>query len=138
MGYYTDFSLTVDHAPGQTADLEAIDDAIRTNYDWVFDDMEFGSYYGTARWYDWRDDMVRLSRQFPKAVFYLEGHGENHDDIWGYYFMNGWVQTNGIEIIRNRFDPSYMDPASLGSPPSPLLEPDLTIDAEQLDKLLTS
>lgn len=138
MGYYTDFNLTVESAPGQIADIEAIDDAISTNYDWVFDDMEFGSYYGNATWYDWRDDMVKLSRQFPKAVFYLEGHGESEDDIWGWYFMNGWVQTDGIEICYNHFDPAKMERWIDKAPSSPLLEPNPTIDAEQLDKLLMS
>lgn len=138
MGYYTYFSLTVDNAPGQTADLEAIDDVVRTEFRDVFDSLELGSYGGEAKWYDWEPDMVKLSRRFPEALFYLEGDGESRDDIWGWYFLNGWVQTNGIEVVYNQFDPAYMQPSSPDSPPSPLLEPNPAIDADQLDKLLVS
>lgn len=138
MGYYTDFNLTVESAPGQTADLAMIDEVITTELGDVFNDGEPGSYYGNAKWYGWRADMAELSRRFPEALFYLEGHGENGDDIWGWYFLNGWEQTNGVEIIYNRFDPAYMQPSSTDSPPSPLFEPNPTIDTEQLDKLLVS
>lgn len=130
MGYYTDFSLTVESAPGKIADMEEIDKVIEKEFDGIFNCIFHGEYQGTAKWYDWKSDMLELSCRFPEALFYLTGHGESEDDIWGWYFMNGWVQTDGIEIRYNNFDPAKMKRWIDKAPSSPLLEPDPTIDTE--------
>lgn len=137
MGDYTYFSLRVKNAPGQTADLDEIDKAIRNDFDLVFDDKELGSYGGEAKWYNWEADMIELSLRFPDALFYLEGDGEERDDLWGWYFLNGWAQDDGIEVRYNRFDPNKLRRVALDAPECPLAEPVDKVDPEQLDALLT-
>lgn len=43
------------------------------------------------KWYNWREDMLRLSKQ-PEAkdvLFKVSGEGEDRNDSWIAYFKNG-------------------------------------------------
>lgn len=137
MGYYTDYWLTVDNAPGRTADMDAIDNVICEKFSDIFECFDLGSYQGSAKWYDHDADMLELSMQFPDALFYLEGSGDDRDDMWGHYYLNGWTQTDGVEIFMNPFDPAKLEPAAEAAPESPFSS-QKEISSEQFDAILLS
>ena len=56
------------------------------------------------KWYDNEDDMLLLSKEFPDVLFKLHGEGEDKEDIWDKYFMNGKMQYCPAEIIYPLFD----------------------------------
>lgn len=57
-----------------------------------------------CKWYDNEDDMCLLSKEFPDVLFKLHGEGENNEDIWNKYFMNGKMQYCPAKIIYEPFD----------------------------------
>lgn len=111
MGYYTDFSLTV--APHK-ANAITLDEqrALEAEIDKmnVFETgcVEFG-YIGENTWCDYEKDMLFLSSRFPDILFTLRGAGENPDDRWVLYFLDGKRQGGAAEIIFPEFDENAFD-----------------------------
>ena len=106
MGYYTIFKLSA-------KDSEITDDMkkeLSTINSYYFDNMnlidELVEGWFEAKWYDYVDNIKMLSLKFPTIVFILEGDGEENDDMWVAYFMNGKVQYEKAKITYNSFDPN--------------------------------
>jgi len=53
-----------------------------------------------GKWYEYKDDMLEVSRAFPGILITLHGQGEEWDDIWQQYFLNGktYQETAKIKI----------------------------------------
>jgi len=47
--------------------------------------IELGEY----KWYEHMEDMQTLSKKYPDNLFTLYGQGEERDDNWVAYFMQG-------------------------------------------------
>lgn len=56
------------------------------------------------KWYDNENDMLLLSKEFPDVLFKLHGEGENNEDIWNKYFMNGKMQYCPAKITYEPFN----------------------------------
>lgn len=123
MGYYTDFKLTVYHKDeflagkrspilaeeNSNAFLALKKEIERLNvFDTVFYDD--GSCYCNNKWYDSSDDMCVLSRRFPGYAFELSGFGEEAEDIWKEYFIDGQHQLCRADIVYPPFDSAAMVP----------------------------
>lgn len=105
MGYETYYSLTVDpykHKPftnEEKAVLESEIDLLN-----VFTgELAYGYDTEIIRWYDHDDDMCRLSAKFPDVLFELHGDGENSEDFWITYYLNGQMQYCQGEITYAPF-----------------------------------
>lgn len=81
MGYYTDYTITADNG---TPELK--NEMKKFGF---LDEWDEGLWGGNAKWYDWSDDMAKLSKKFPDVLFTIEGRGEDSTDIWGYYYKDG-------------------------------------------------
>ena len=46
-------------------------------------------YGDSIKWYEYNDDMKKLSKHFPQWSFILRGMGENEGDIWFRKYING-------------------------------------------------
>lgn len=110
MGYYTDYELNIspygrDVIPeNEIAELER-----EINLVDVFEGGNASDgYYCSAKWYDHDDDMMRLSGRFPDILFSLHGDGENHEDMWETYYLNGRMQYCEAEITYPPFDESQL------------------------------
>lgn len=68
--------------------------------DWI------SEFFGgdTASWYDWKKDMVSLSKEYPNLLFWLEGEGEESGDIWKAWARNGKVVTSQARIVFDEPD----------------------------------
>lgn len=42
-----------------------------------------------AKWYDYEEDMERLSRAYPEITVRVNGDGEDSDDLWQDFWHNG-------------------------------------------------
>ena len=59
------------------------------NEDADFIDEYDGSAVDEMTWYDFVDDALILSKEYPDYLFSFHGIGEESDDIWDHYFLNG-------------------------------------------------
>lgn len=120
MGYYTDYCLSFkgterldkgsivvgSYIPEQDV-LAIIEEVGRMN---IFDDIRYDEiFYANAKWYDWENDMRLLSRKFPDIMFKLSGSGENEEDLWKAYFLNGSMQYCPAIITYEEFDANELD-----------------------------
>lgn len=62
-----------------------------------------------VKWYSNEEDMREVSKQFPDVLFCLHGEGDDSDDIWDEYFLNGRSQVCCAEIVIPPFDPSKLE-----------------------------
>lgn len=64
-----------------------------------------GECCGEVKWYDWKEDMAKMSADIPGVLFTLTGQGENGmNDIWRAYFFNGLYQHEKAQIAFSEFD----------------------------------
>lgn len=63
-----------------------------------------GTAQESCKWYEHETDVRRLSKLFPNVLFTLHGEGEENDDIWNKYFLNGKMQVEKAKIQIAPFD----------------------------------
>lgn len=100
MGYYTWYTLEVLKDPDDQEDQfwEELDEITGFANDFKkFDGAE-------AKWYSWKEDMIKLSKKFPKMFFSLDGNGEGSLDIWVAHFCNGECNYREIQTYWEKFD----------------------------------
>ena len=98
MGYLTKF------------DLKILNDSQNNKVDYI---QEIGkiSKYGEdmfdeeIKWYDKEQNMKMLSEKYPETLFMLTGKGEEAEDIWIEYYLNGKCQREDVQFIFNDYDP---------------------------------
>jgi hypothetical protein len=121
MGYYSDFEIVFNKKEltikqqqeildflESDNDLCIITDAIRENnnkdqayYTEKLLPEQVDVYY--KKWYDYQDDLIRLSKQFPYLKIELQREGEDRLDIEkSYYYMsNRQVCTGELKFDKN-------------------------------------
>lgn len=52
-----------------------------------------------CKWYDHQEDLVKFSKKYPKILFKLNGDGEDREDYWVLYVINGSYFKERAEII---------------------------------------
>ena len=103
MGYYTSYNLDVvniDSVEDRDNIVAAIKEKDLLRYvfsdDWDKTYNEKSHKYGLSfycwdaqKWYECEDDMCSISAKFPDVVFKITGEGEEWNDKWNMYFVNG-------------------------------------------------
>lgn len=119
MGYYTSFRLSAKNVRS-ISEYTALCEALRPFG--VFD-LDLGLeglglklepqpgliiFYSsdTHKWYNFEEDMQKVSQEFPHMTFMLEGDGDDYDDFWIEYFQNGNHELCVGSIV-------YPDPVSI-------------------------
>lgn len=105
MGYYTNYSLYVESDNIAPDLFEQIKYEVQKMnvFGWGW-----GGWSTYAKWYDYNQDMLLLSKKFPEVLFYLHGEGDNEEDLWDAYYQNGKVQNCHAEIIYPPYDENKM------------------------------
>ena len=103
MGYYTSYVLTVhDATPEESEEIkELVCDVDRP---WFMERWDKDIYTSYDTWYDYDEDMLALSKQYPTVLFELYGDGEETDDIWYTYYKNGLIQRCPAKITFDPYD----------------------------------
>lgn len=130
MGYYTTYNLQV-RAPDMSRDLAAeIEAALKAAevIGYAFGHHHFSEdktdvtrsviYFDccdAVKWYEHEDVMTEISKKFPSATFLLQGEGEDRDDQWEQYYLNGEMEACYPEIIwhkptRIKWPPDHSEP----------------------------
>ncbi|MDB7829191.1 hypothetical protein [Intestinimonas butyriciproducens] len=92
MGYYTDYTLdvcTATRSEDSFTTANYISPLIKTQLEDEIEKLDVfeggncdDGWYGNAKWYDWEEDMLLLSKRFPEVMLTLGGIGEEFGDIW--------------------------------------------------------
>ena len=99
MGYYTSYTLSV---------LEGEENLIcklreeNESGDYALD--EYGQSTNSCKWYSCQNDLVEFSNRHPKTLFLLEGIGEEPNDEWQLYILEGQVQRCVGQMVFPKFD----------------------------------
>ena len=103
MGYYTSYSLSVSRVPDKETAKKIAEwlnnkellksvfggfDVYKLNSDDPYYTMDFETW-DIAKWYEYDEDMIELSKAFPECVFCLYGSGDDNLDVWNCYYKNG-------------------------------------------------
>lgn len=128
MGYYTAYTLTAKgNLTQETAvkinnvlkSMDIIGYALSTV---CYDLKEETAYWYTAdlaTWYDHDEDMLEISAIFPEVTFFLEGDGEEWDDLWHAYYHHNAMEFCPADIV-------YRQPENIQWPPDPTQQIDET------------
>jgi hypothetical protein len=102
VGYETDFSITMD----KEVDIVqlVIDLGDISGYDGWFDPYDDGHIGIGAKWYEYKDNMKEISKQYKDVLFTVDGCGEESGDIWKAYFKNGKCKRSEPTIIFSEFN----------------------------------
>lgn len=104
MGYRTDFVISIADGEASDQDTEKITEMLE-----AFEGFEYwgGEWMvSDVKWYEYQDDMFKLSKAFPHLRFYVHGDGDDSDDLWEDYWQDGKFQHCYAEIPP--YDPSKM------------------------------
>ena len=112
MGYYTYYSLKHDCTDREkyeriVNEMESMELFACCGFEAYKDTMSFSSY-DTAKWYDWEEDMRKVSAAFPEVHFTLHGEGEENGDLWYAHFLGGMMQYCPAKIVYDEFDPGQL------------------------------
>ena len=123
MGYYTRFELTTKNNKYKVSEIATymkkvcLKDGKYYPFkyeldDYLFDedvyDLEF-DMTDECKWYDYDQEMLELSRQFPETVFCLYGDGEEGMDVWYKYYKNGKSQYCPAKVTFDEYDENKLE-----------------------------
>lgn len=116
MGYNTRFQLTLQLIlANQVAELvddspfAAIIEQLREgneNAKYCLDSD--GGTEEAGKWYEYEKDLREFSLNHPNILFTLLGEGEENEDVWRAYFLNGKVQIAKAKMTIAPFDPKEL------------------------------
>ena len=95
MGYFTDYQISTDETSAENkVEYElALRDIVGADINLEFFETR------RLKWYDWRDDMLKLSSFYPDVVFRVQGIGEARHDMWRAVFKSGKCNECQAEIV---------------------------------------
>lgn len=93
MGYYTNYTLSVQNANGKESEIEERIKDISGNAG-----LSFDSVYN-CKWYNRFKDMEAVSKEFPYVTLFLEGDGEEQEDVWKAIFKDGKSKVVKPEVV---------------------------------------
>ena len=111
MGYYTCFTLDVRTTVNSAEHVKKYEiiAALRKENEHAACALDKdGQTESDAKWYDSADELKQFSTKFPDALLVLDGDGENNDDFWIAYFLNGKAQVCSGRIEYDEFDPDKL------------------------------
>lgn len=101
MGYLTNYELTY-QAPNAVVGSYELDEQILallntvTGYEWSLDCGSFAIDH--AKWYEWEEHLLSISKKLPEIKFILDGEGEEAGDIWRAYIYQGKCEVARAKI----------------------------------------
>ena len=114
MGYYTYFKMEMKNLDDESNVTEeaVIKTLVKESewFDWAKEEKYFDNlFWDTLKWYDWEDDMKRVSLSFPNVVFTLTGRGEEYGDHWRYVFYKGKSFYSPGKIVYDEPPASFFE-----------------------------
>lgn len=117
MGYYTEYTMSLLDPATQEILSESKNQAVMDKVIQLLREKNIINYaldenldcHEAVTWYEYDDDIKALSKQIPDVLFCVHGAGENHDDLWDHYFLNGKSQRCDAEIKIPPYNPDLLE-----------------------------
>ena len=111
--YHLDVNFVVNNIPVKLEDdtplLSVIEELRQENEEAKYAlEPDGGGSNSDARWYEHKADLTAFSAKHPGVLFTLHGEGEENDDIWTEYFLNGKVQVARATVQIAPFNPAEL------------------------------
>lgn len=103
MGYFTNYEVTVSNLDSVNQGIEIVQMLDFDCYDFSNDGLNLTFSYN-GKWYDWEEDCIRVSLQYPKILIELHGVGEDLDDRWKARVQDGLCEIVKAVITFPEFD----------------------------------
>lgn len=103
MGYYTDYDVTISNLDNANQGVKIVQMLDMRDYHFSDDGLNLNFSYN-GKWYDWKEDCIRVSLQYPKILIELHGVGEDRDDRWKARVQNGLCEVVQAVITFPDFD----------------------------------
>ena len=71
-------------------------------------DVNEGYIYIDAKWYEYDDNMIEVSKNNKDVLFIVDGDGEESGDIWRKFYKNGKSADVTPSIMYPEFDESKL------------------------------
>lgn len=98
MGYVTDFTVNANFSKIEEEKKELVELKVERTLRNHGYSITLG-YTFSGKWYDWRNDMIAISKEHPDVLFTVEGKGEESEDIWEAEFINGQHRTRTVKFV---------------------------------------
>lgn len=102
MGYYTDFTMKIDGPEDKIQELRDSNEKGAMDYGHLFENftiLQSGlCVWSDVKWYEYKEDMQRISELNPELFFTLWGDGEEEKDLWVAYFYQGQYEWFKAQI----------------------------------------
>ena len=106
MGYYTNFEIKIKQGK---VDIQSLQDTIDEISEYGFDnDGEEIWSNDEIKWYDYEEDMKKVSTLFPDIVIEVDGTGEESGDIWKTFWKNGKNHKSKRVVTMEDYDESKL------------------------------
>jgi len=106
MGYCTTFVISVEDGDPSEGEFDRISHMLETYEDFEFWGDEWVA--SDVKWYDYNDDMHRLSKEFPQFRFYVHGDGDDSDDLWEDHWQDTEPTILHTQIVKFVFHQSTL------------------------------
>lgn len=100
MGYYSSFEISTEPPICNVTLSEP--------YEIVTDDSGFALSDDVIKWYDYRSNMLTVSKLHPQSLLIVDRVGEESPDIERSFFKDGKCYSEKLEYTPPDFDPSRM------------------------------
>lgn len=100
MGYYSDFEVTT------TPALEGASVS-----EWDSETIDAGGWWSIAdvKWYDWKEDLLRLSTEHPGSLIACRRSGEDNLDLEVAFFKGGKSYSELLPVTWPKFDKDNLE-----------------------------
>lgn len=102
MGYYTNYSIKISGADNANQMVKIASDLSFQGYEISGSGTELYIEF-EDKWLNWKDEFQKVSKDFPRVLFEVNGKGEDNEDIWRARFRDGVSEIIRAKIVFDDF-----------------------------------
>lgn len=102
MGYYTNYKIKISGADNANQMAKIADELTLQEYDISGNGTTLTIEFDD-KWYSWIEDFERVSKNYPRVLFEVNGKGEDAEDNWRARIRDGVSEIIQAKIIFDEF-----------------------------------
>lgn len=102
MGYYTNYNIKISGADNVNQMVKIASDLSFQGYKISGSGKELYIEF-EDKWLKWKEDFQKVSKDFPRVLFEVNGKGEDNEDMWRARFRDGVCEIIRAKIVFDDF-----------------------------------